>query len=336
MKMLAASRRAIAAAALTVLVAQLAGCGSLAAMARGEPEWRVIREQPEQYGLTARRVDLRSRAGRRISAWWIAAHPDGDGRATVVLVHGRGGNRSDMLPTAKFLVAAGYDALAIDLRAHGDSEGEYLSPGYLEVEEVDTAIAYAHRASPRPVVLLGYSVGAVAVLHATSRGAPVAATIADSPFISAFDVLDRFRARLRRDGASVWPRMALWFMARRSLAGLLSWMLRSGGADAVDARRADLLPVLPRITVPVLFITGLRDDIAPTENAHEMIRAMRSRGTQIAELPASHTTHRDAPTAYEQTVLAFLARIVPPDDAVPGARGAIALPAALRWSRPHS
>jgi len=202
MKLLAAHRRATALAMMIVAVTQLSGCGPLADMARGDPEWRVIVHQPDYYGLTALRVDLTSRAGRRVSAWWIAAHPDGPGRATVILVHGRDGNRGDMLPIAAFLVAAGYDAMAIDLRAHGDSEGEFLSPGYLEVEEIDAAIAYAHRVSSRPIVLLGHSVGAVAVLHASSRGPAVVGAVADSPFISAFDVLDRFRARLRRDGAS--------------------------------------------------------------------------------------------------------------------------------------
>ena len=99
-------------------------------------------------------------------------------------------------------------------------------------------------------------------------------------------------------------------MARRSLAGMLSWMLRQGGADAIDARLADVLPILPQIKIPILFVTGLRDDIAPTENAHEMVAAVRSRGTQLVELAARHSPHHDAPGLYERAVLDFLARIV--------------------------
>src|SRR5262245_32634397 len=119
MRTLAARQRAIAVVVLLVAFAPLGGCGYLADMARGAPEWRVIHEQPDRYGLTALRVDLKSRADRRVAAWWISGYPDHRGRATVILVHGRGGNRGDMLPVAKFLAAAGYDALAIDLRAHG-------------------------------------------------------------------------------------------------------------------------------------------------------------------------------------------------------------------------
>jgi len=51
-----------------------------------------------------------------------------------------------------------------------------------------------------------------------------------------------------------------------------------------------------------------------------VVARQRAIGTQIAELAASHATHRDAPTDYEQAVLAFLARILPDDAGVIGAR----------------
>jgi len=293
------------------LVALAGGCGWVASVARGQPEWRVITEQPAKYGLTAERVEMRSSDHLEVVGWWIAAHPGRSGRATVILVHGVGGNRGSMLPFAKFLVAAGYDAFAIDLRAHGESEGDYPSPGYREVAEIDAAIEHAHKRSARPVVLLGHSLGAVAVLHTTSRGAPVTATIADGAFVSAFDMLDRIGDRLARDGAPIGVRIGLWFASLRSLAGVMNAMVQAGGGDDIDARRADLMPVLPHITVPVLFISGLSDDISPTTNTYAMIAAVKSHGTRIVELQASHETHHDAPAPYEAAVLRFLSSVVP-------------------------
>ena len=294
-----------------VLLVGLGACGLVARAARGDPAWRVIAAKPSDFGLTAARVDMQSRDHRRVAGWWIAASPDRRGRATVILVHGRGANRGAMLPRAKFLVAAGYDVLAIDLRAHGDSEGEYTSPGYLEATEVETAIEFARRTSPRPVVLLGHSLGAVAVLHATSRRPAIAATIADSAYISPFDLFGRLRERLREQGAGLWPRIGLWFAGSRSLAGVLAWMVEMAGGDDVDARRAELLPVLPRIARPVLFITGDRDDLAPPVNARRMAAAVPVRGTWVVELPAGHQTFDDAPAPYERAVLGFLALVVP-------------------------
>jgi alpha-beta hydrolase superfamily lysophospholipase len=100
-----------------------------------------------------------------------------------------------MLPIATFLVAAGYDVLDIDLRAHRDSEGSYPSPGYLEVAEISAAIEYSHRRSSGPVILFGHSLGAVAVLHTLGRrGGDVTAAIADSAFVSFFDMVEGVRA----------------------------------------------------------------------------------------------------------------------------------------------
>ena len=284
-------------------VAFLSACMAVARLARGNPEWRVLEESPAEYGLVAVRVGFRSCDDLDVAGWWLTDDAsDQPGRATVVLVHGLGGNRSSMLPIARFLVDAGYDVLAIDLRAHGDSEGNYPSPGYLEVAEVTAAVDDAHRRSPSPVILLGHSVGGVAVLHTAGRGVDVAAAIADSAFVSSFDMMDRVRTSQTSRGA----RLGLWFVSSRGLAGLIAFMIRVGGGQSIDARRSDLVPVLPRIHCPVLFVTGNRDDIAPTANTRQMAAAVTVPGTRVAELQAGHQTHGDAPREYERAVLAFL------------------------------
>jgi pimeloyl-ACP methyl ester carboxylesterase len=211
-----------------------------------------------------------------------------------------------MLPIAKFLVAARYDVLAIDLRAHGESEGAYPSPGYLEVAEVIAAVDHVHRRSPGPVILLGHSLGSVAVLHAAGRGVDVAAAVADSAFVSSFDMMDGLRA----GETARLTRIGLRFASSRRLAGLMTFMMRVGGGQGIDARRADLMPVLPGIRCPVLFVTGERDDIALTANTRRMAAAVTAAGTRVAELHAGHQTHADAPREYERAVLAFLDEVV--------------------------
>ena len=305
----------------------LSACGWAANLARGRPEWRTIGKSPSSYGLAAQRVDFESADHLRVAAWWIAGTPSrreiasvppadacelsirgGGGRATVVLVHGVGGNRGGMLARAQFLVAHGYNALSIDLRAHGESEGAYPSPGYLEAAEVQAAVAEATRHSPCPVVLLGHSVGGVAVLHAASHHPAIAGVVADSAFVSSFDMFDRLRDRLRRNGASVWPRMGLWFLGRRSLAGMIDTLVQWGGGPDIDARKGELVPVLPAIDVPVMFVTGTSDDIAPSANTHAMARLVRR--ARVVELAATHFTYDDAPHDYESAVLGFLSEIL--------------------------
>ena len=285
----------------------LLACRAAARLARGRPEWRVMEGTPEEYELVADLVGFRSHDDLDVAAWWLTDDASGEpGRASVILAHGLGGNRSSMLPIAAFLVDAGYDVLAIDLRAHGDSQGSYPSPGYLEVAEITAAVEYAHRRGSRSVILLGHSVGGVAALHTAANGVDVVAVIADSAFVSFFDMI----AGVRAGQVSRWTRLGLWPVSSRGLAGLSAFMTRVGGGQRIDARRADLMPVLPRIRCPVLFVTGDRDDIALTANTRRMAAVVAVPGTRVAELHAGHLTYADAPRDYERAVLGFLDEVV--------------------------
>ncbi|MDH4103532.1 MAG: lysophospholipase [Thermoleophilia bacterium] len=293
--------------ATTLALGFLLACRAAAHLALGRPEWRVLEGAPEEYGLAADLVGFRSRDDLNVAAWWLTNDASGEpGRATVILIHGLGGNRSSMLPIAAFLVDSGYDVLAIDLRAHGESQGNYPSPGYLEVAEITAAVEYAHRRGSRSIVLLGHSVGGVAALHAAASGVDIVAVIADSAFVSFFDMIDGVRARQ----VSPWMRVGLGLVTSRSLAGLTAFMTRVGGGQRIDARRADLMPVLPHIRWPVLFVTGDRDDIALTANTRRMAAVMAVPGTRVAELHAGHQTYADAPREYERAVLGFLDEVI--------------------------
>jgi pimeloyl-ACP methyl ester carboxylesterase len=63
------------------------------------------------------RVVLDGAAGKIVGDRW-----EGTGRGSVVLLHGGGQTRHSWFRTAAALAAAGWDALAVDARGHGDSD----------------------------------------------------------------------------------------------------------------------------------------------------------------------------------------------------------------------
>ena len=91
-------------------------------------------------------------------------------RGSVVVAHGfsASATHADVEALAGALGAAGYDVVTYDARGHGDSEGQ-CTLGDLERHDVAAAVQATNPASG-PVVLVGMSMGAIAVLrHAAEQ-----------------------------------------------------------------------------------------------------------------------------------------------------------------------
>lgn len=274
------------------------------------PFWRQMRAQPQDFSLDSESVSLLSTDGLRLTAWFIPAQ--GESQGTIILVHGIDGNRSDMLPRAWFLSLAHYSILDIDLRAHGGSDGNYATPGYIEARDILGAVAYLRhsRGYAGPIAVFGHSYGAVAALYAAAHSPNIAAVIADSAFISFENIMKRATDLLAQDpDRSHLDRLGLRLAGSR----FAEWMvipiyyLRTGIWPS--DHRADVLLAIPKIgNRPILFIAGQRDEICPPANTEKMYKAAASSQKALLIVPhADHdSTYIAAPGLYRDTVVHFL------------------------------
>jgi len=286
----------------------LSGC--LTNQAVGDhPKWRVMATTPQEKGLRGEKVEFHSTDGIPLTGWWLSA--DGPPRATVIATHGRAGNRSTILDRAAFLVRAGYDVLAVDLRAHGESGGNYMTPGYMEANDVLGAVDCARQRAPtQPIVLMGYSYSAVSVLHAAARSVEPVAVIADGAFITIVDLFQRSVDYVQADpGFSLNAKLSILLMRIPGILWVanLEFFLRTGvwlGSDEINA----LAAVRKIDRVPVLYIAGEKDTLAPVENARKLLDATPSPRKQLVVIPdVDHFTYTDKTKAeFEKAVLRFL------------------------------
>jgi pimeloyl-ACP methyl ester carboxylesterase len=93
---------------------------------------------PASVGLHYERVSLRTRDDVALAAWYIP----GDSRAAVVLLHGAGSTRSNVLDAAAVLADAGFGVVMIDARGHGESEGRAMDFGWHGDADIAAATAY--------------------------------------------------------------------------------------------------------------------------------------------------------------------------------------------------
>lgn len=277
------------------------------------PRWRGMNRGPQDFGLTGDVVSLHSTDGISLKGWWLPSQ--GRARANVIIAHGVDHTRQVMLPRASFLVRGGYNVLTIDLRGHGESAAQYASPGYLESRDVLGAIQYVHeRGEHDPIVLLGLSYGGAAVVLAAAQSEDVAAVIADGVYPSGADVFENINRGIARTSGMNPALRVVAFIARCPgipTAAALVYYARTGiwlGADLVN-----VVSYAARIRVPILFISGTRDWIVPTDQVRRVMAAVPSPLKSLITIPdAQHdTTFSTAPALYQGAVLKFLDSSLP-------------------------
>jgi pimeloyl-ACP methyl ester carboxylesterase len=135
---------------------------------------------PSDLPFPVAEVSFEGTGGIRLAGWYV---PPRNG-VVIILLHGYSGNRLGMRWHAERLVAAGYGVLLYDERASGESGGRQRSMGWLDVEDVNGALALlAAQGNGRTnrIGFLGCSMGAEIGLTAAARHPQIEAVIADGP-----------------------------------------------------------------------------------------------------------------------------------------------------------
>jgi pimeloyl-ACP methyl ester carboxylesterase len=197
---------------------------------------------------------LRTQDGLELLArWWHADDP----RAVVVLVHGFTASKDhpDVVAVANELRDQRYDVVSYDARGHGTSAG-FSTLGNLERHDVEAGVTAA-RARGLPIVLVGASMGAIAVLRHAAEKPDVAGVVTiSSP--ARWEVPRTLRSLLAVGLTQTRPGRAL---AARRLGARVSpkWTWSDPPIVLVE-----------RIEVPIAFIHGARDRFILPKSAAEL------------------------------------------------------------------
>ena len=149
--------------------------------ARTIPQGKTLRK----YKIDYQPIDLITEDGVRLSAWYT---PPKNG-AVILLAHGYGNKRPEWVYA--LLARKKYGVLAWDARAHGESDGDISTIGYLEVLDVKAALDYV-LAQPgvEHVGAWGGSMGGATIIRAAARFPQIEALFIDSSFTSLEEEFD--------------------------------------------------------------------------------------------------------------------------------------------------
>lgn len=219
-----------------------------------------------------------------------------EAKGTVIFIHGyRSSCRHDLCMQISFLLDEGYRVLYVDQRAHGKSEGKYITFGVLERLDAKAWCEHARKlfGESSPIALFGTSMGGTTVICSTETGLPknVRAVICDGGYTSPWNVhLHRFR---QKHSISPFPLM--------HIVDLFSKLIAKFSLKEISSPRA-----VASSNLPFLLIYGTSDKAVPYEMGVAISKA--SERTKLISVEGAHhlCCCMQEPTRYKNEVIAFL------------------------------
>ena len=223
--------------------------------------------------------------GVHLSGWY---RPTRNG-ATVVVLHGGGGDRTGAVAHARLLARHGYGVLLYDARGRGRSEGAQNAFGWGWTKDIAGALAFLKgrpEVDAQRIGGLGLSTGADAMVQAAGQGAPLRAVVADGTAAESFEDWRRLQGI-----TALTPMFAAEFATVRITSGA-----RSG---------PPMEKMIKRISQPLLLVSAGREQEYDFGVKYD--RDAGNRPVEHWNLPYAHHTGaiRYAPAAYERRVTAF-------------------------------
>lgn len=241
----------------------------------------------------ARECEITSFDGLTLRAYWIPAEK---AKGTVILFHGfRSSGYGDFSMTLERFHDLGYSILLPSQRAHGRSDGKYLTYGVKERQDVAAWVDFHNREfGVQPVFLCGMSMGAATVLGAADLelAANVRGILADCGFTSPDEIIaDVVEKRTHIPAWLVMPQVRL-------LAKLL--------AD-FDLRGFSTVDTLANTKLPVLMVHGTADNFVPCSMTERGFAACASPKELLLVEGAGHgSSYLVDPDRYEAALQGFL------------------------------
>ena len=148
---------------------------------------------PDQFGLPYENVCFKTEDKVQLKGWFIAS-PEYSNK-TIILMHGWGMNRADILKNTHFLRDLGFNLFYFDFRALGESGGKTSSIGYLELKDVAAAVRFLKETRPQfceKIGLYGLSMGGMVAICEAARNPGITCVAAEASYYSFRRVVSRW------------------------------------------------------------------------------------------------------------------------------------------------
>lgn len=227
-----------------------------------EEENQLRDEWIEEMDLETRKVQIQSHDGLN-----LVGHEFEQEEYTnqwIIAVHGYQSDENETLLLARHFYEEGFNVLTISLRAHGDSDGDYIGMGYLDKDDLLSWTDYlVQKDENSEIAYHGTSMGGATVLMASGMDLPenVKAIVSDCAYSSVWNI---FTSELKQ--RYNLPSFPVLNMAQ--VMGIIR-------AD-YNIKDGNVMEYVENSTLPILFIHTKADDFVPVSMVYELYEAKQA------------------------------------------------------------
>ena len=253
---------------------------------------------PADLGLPYEDIAFRNADGLNLRGWYLPPPPAGAERAPAIAYgHGNATDRRQWLPVALAVHEAGFAQILFDFTGRGESDGEVISLGAHEAQDLRSALdslAARPEIDPLRLAVGGRSMGAAAALFLAASDARVKALVLDSPFSDLGELVNRTIASYHIPSFPLGP----------VLLEVAGWRAH------YEPRSVRPIDAIRKVKAPILLFHGTKDTLIPYDDALALKAAASGPVTLVPLEGLDHNTPR--PASYQDRIVTFLTHTLPP------------------------
>ena len=214
----------------------------------------------------------------------------------VIYLHGNAGCQVEGTFLLSFMLPVGISIVCFDFNGCGKSEGDFITLGYLENDDVYSVMTYLRiHFFINKFVIWGRSMGAACALYCLENPFQMKGVVVDSPFASL--------PRLIKE-------LAPTIGVPSCLASLVSPTLRGRIEEQCGFDIYDCLPVeyVRESNVPIVIIHATHDKFISDDHSREILNAYKCRNKSLYLVPGKHNSNR--PNQIMAQVFQFVASVL--------------------------
>ena len=204
-----------------------------------------------------------------------------DPKPCIIYLHCNAGSRCEVLPLLNYLVTIGINVFSFDMSGCGLSEGDYVTLGYKEAQDVKVVVDYLRITKKASSMgLWGRSMGAVTALKYSEIDNNISVLIIDSPFSN----LNKLAMELAKEKTGI-PNFIL---------PIALGLVKKGIKQKVDIKfgALDLTKFVNKIKIPACFIFSFHDEIIKPYHVEKLFELYGSPEKKLLSVKGHHNDAR--------------------------------------------